>query len=276
MFEYFDIHSHIYFPDYDEDREEEIEKMKKAKIATISIGTGLESSKACIELANNNDNIFASIGEHPGDVVSRSTFDREIIQLAQNKKVVAIGECGLDYFRLLAQSGEADIEASDEDVIKKVQKTIFEEHISLSLHTEKPLMLHIRASKGTMDAYDDALNILEHHAKVQGEKLKGNAHFFAGNMEVLKRLLNIGFSVSFTGVLTFTHDYDEYVKYTPLDMIMSETDAPFVAPVPYRGGRNSPLYVPEVVKAIAQIRGENLEDVKVSMVNNALKHFKIQ
>lgn len=274
-FDYFDIHSHIYFPDYDKDREDEIEKMKKAKIATISIGTGLESSRACVELAENNENIFASIGEHPGDVVSRSAFDREIIQLAQNKKVVAIGECGLDYFRLLAQSGEADIEASDEEVIKKVQKEIFEEHISLSLHTEKPLMLHIRASSKTYDAYFDALDILEHHAKTQGEKLRGNAHFFAGNMDVLKRFLNIGFTVSFTGVITFTHDYDELVKYTPLDMIMSETDAPFVAPVPFRGGRNSPLYVPEVVKAIAKIRDENLEDVKKAMVNNAIKHFKL-
>lgn len=275
MYDYFDIHSHIYFSDYDEDREVEIEKMKKAKIATISIGTSLESSKACIKLSEENDNIFASVGEHPCDVISRSTFDREIIQLAQNKKVVAIGECGLDYFRLLAQSGEADIEVSDEDIIKKVQKEIFEEHISLALHTEKPLMLHVRPSTKSFDAYLDTLDILEHHAKNQGSKLRGNAHFFAGNMEILKRFLNIGFTVSFTGVITFTHDYDEYVKYAPLDMIMSETDAPFVAPMPFRGKRSSPLYVPEVVKAIAKIRDENFDEVKKSMVNNAIKHFKI-
>ncbi len=134
-------------------------------------------------------------------------------------------------------------------------------------------MLHIRSSKGKQDAYLDALNIIEHHQKLSGGKLRGNAHFFAGDMDVLKRLLGNGFTVSFTGVLTFTKDYDELVKYVPLDMIMSETDAPFVAPVPHRGKRNSPLHVPEVVKAIAEIRGEELDVVKEAMVANAMRHF---
>lgn len=274
-FEYFDIHSHPYFPDYDDDREVQIDEMKKANIATISIGTGLETSQKSIDLAEENENIFASVGQHPGDMTSRSIFDREIIHLSENKKVVAIGECGLDYFRLKAQTGEIDINEEDENLIKRVQKEIFEEHIKLSLHTQKPLMLHIRPSAKTFDAYFDALDILERYAKEHGDNLRGNAHFFAGDMEVLKRFLNIGFSISFTGVLTFTHDYDEYVKYAPLNMIMSETDAPFVSPIPHRGERNSSLYVPEVVKAIARIRGEDLENTRKAMVNNALKHFKI-
>ena len=264
-FEYFDIHSHLYFPDYDKDREDEIKKIKKAKIGTITIGTDLESSKKAIEMAKEHQNLFACIGQHPGELNVGSVFDERLETLVDNPKVVAIGETGLDYFRMLP----------DDFSLKGIQKTIFEYHIDLALSSNKPLMLHIRSSKGTQDAWDDALAILEHHAKTSGGELRGNAHFFAGDMDVLKRLLAIGFTVSFTGVITFTHDYDELIKYTPLDMIMSETDAPFVAPEPHRGKRNSPLYVPEVVKKIAEIRKEPFETVKKAMRDNANRCFGV-
>ena len=264
-FEYFDIHSHIYFPDYDKDREEEIEKIKKAKIGTITIGTDFKSSQTAIDLALKHNNFFACVGQHPEELNIDSVFDDRLTALSDNKKVVAIGEVGLDYFRM-----------SGEDVaLKGIQKTIFEYHIDLALSSGKPIMLHIRPSKGTQDAYLDALDILEHHSKISGGKLRGNAHFFAGDTNVLRRFLAIGFSVSFTGVITFTHDYEEFIKYTPLDMLMSETDAPFVAPVPHRGKRNSPLYVPEVVKKIAEIKNESFEVVKKAMIDNVSRHFGI-
>lgn len=265
MLEYFDIHSHIYFPDYDKDREDEIKKIKEAGIGTITIGTDFESSSMAISLADEHSNLFACVGQHPEGLNTDSVFDNRLEKLSGNQKVVSIGETGLDYFRLPAEN----------TALKQIQKTIFEYHIDLSLSTDKPLMLHIRCSRGTQDAYNDALDILEHHAKISGGRLHGNAHFFAGDMKILKRLLAIGFTVSFTGVITFTRDYDELVKFTPLDMIMSETDAPFVAPVPYRGQRNSPLYVTEVVKKIAEIRGEPVEIIKKSLYNNAIKYFKI-
>ena len=100
-------------------------------------------------------------------------------------------------------------------------------------------------------------------------------HFFVGDLDVLKRFLAIGFTVSFTGVITFARDYDEVVRSAPLNMIMSETDSPFVAPIPHRGERNSPLYVPEVVRKIAEIRGENFEMVRKQMVENAKRTFNI-
>ena len=269
QFDYFDTHSHIYFPDYDKDREGEIEKMKEAKIGTITIGTDFDSSQKAIELAEKHNNLFACVGQHPEGLNIDSVFDERLKTLVDNKKVVAIGESGLDYFHLSAQTGLSE----NADGIKRIQKTIFEYHIDLALSSEKPIMLHIRSSKGMHDAYLDALNILEHHSKLSGGKLRGNAHFFAGRMDILKRFLAIGFTVSFTGVITFTHDYDELIKYTPLDMLMSETDAPFVAPVPYRGQRNSPLYVSEVVKKIAEIREEQFEIVKKAMVINAMQAF---
>ncbi|MEQ1561187.1 MAG: TatD family hydrolase [Nitrospira sp.] len=269
MFEYFDIHSHLYFPDFDHDREAEIKKIKHAKIGTITIGTSFDTSKIAVEMAGKHDNLFACIGQHPSDLDESSVFDERLTDLADDKKVVAIGECGLDYFRLPLE-GEV---SGDNFILKTIQKTIFEYHIDLALSKDLPLMLHIRSSKGTQDAYRDALDILEHHFKLSGGRLRGNAHFFAGDIDTLKRFLSIGFTVSFTGVITFTPDYDELVKATPLSMILSETDAPFVAPVPHRGKRNSPLYVEEVVKRIAEIKGEDLEVVRVAILANVMRVF---
>lgn len=263
MFTYIDIHSHLYFPEYDSDREAEIQKIKEANIATITIGTGADTSRTAVTLAERHGNLFACVGQHPGDMTGDSVFDEEISSLAQHPRTVAIGECGLDYFRM----------SYDDSHLKAVQKKIFESHIDLSLSVSKPLMLHIRSSKGTEDAYEDALDILESRTSVSGDSLRGNAHFFAGSLETLKRFIAIGFTVSFTGVITFAHDYDELIRYTPLTMIMSETDAPFVAPVPYRGMRNSPLYVPGVVSAIARIRGEDLEIIKTALRDNAIRQF---
>ncbi|MDQ5968927.1 MAG: Hydrolase, TatD family [Patescibacteria group bacterium] len=265
MFEYFDIHSHLNVPDFDLDRDEQIGKMKEQKIGTTMVGVDFESSKNIVDLAGEHDNLFACVGQHPDDLTPNSVFDDRLELLANNKKTVAIGECGLDYFRLSSMLGG--------DGLKGIQKTVFEYHIDLALSVGKPLMLHVRPSKGTMDAYADTLDVLEHHAKLSGNKLKGNAHFFAGDKDILKRFLDIGFTVSFTGVLTFTSDYDELVRYTPLDMIMAETDAPFVAPTPYRGQRNSPLYVPEVVKKIAELKAHSYKGVKEVLMANVLRNF---
>lgn len=259
--EYIDIHSHLYFKDFDSDREDVITRMTEKGIATISIGTGLETSKQSVDLAHTHDNLFACIGMHPGDVVD-AIVPPEIDELALDSKVVAIGECGFDYFRL-----EGDVEK-----IKESQKKVFEHQIERALKVGKPLMLHCRGSKGSQDAYHDTLDILESYHR-SNPTLTGNAHFFAGDMDVLKRFLDIGFTVSFTGVITFTHDYDDLVKYTPLESLHAETDAPFVAPKPYRGGRNSPEYVTEVVSAFARIKEEDEERVKKTLISNAQRVF---
>lgn len=262
--DYIDIHSHLYFKDFDSDREEVIARMKEQGIATISIGTGVETSQQSVDLAHAHENMYACVGMHPADVAD-AHVPLEIDELAKDTRVVAIGECGFDYFRL-------DGDATD---IKRAQKDVFEHHIQLALRVGKPLMLHCRASKGSQDAYHDTLDILERYHAEHGDKLSGNAHFFAGDMDVLKRFLDIGFTVSFTGVITFTHDYDELIRYTPLESLHAETDAPFVAPVPHRGSRNSPEYVPQVVSAIAQIKGEDEEKVKKTLISNAQRMFRL-
>ena len=181
--------------------------------------------------------------------------------MGKHPRVIAIGECGLDYYR------------AEEDT-KELQKKAFIEHIELANKLGKPLMLHIRPGLRSLgeagNAYEDALEILKTHAKV-----KGDAHFFAGDWKTAKEFLDLGFTLSFTGVLTFTHDYDEVVKNAPLDMLLSETDAPYVTPAPHRGKRNEPAYVAEVVRAIASIRGENLEEVAKQLVANARRVFSL-
>ena len=254
--EYFDIHSHLNFESYDADREELIEKLASQKIWTTTVGTDIKTSKEALQLAEKYPNIFATIGNHPGD--SKEIFQTEVFEtMVKNPKVVAIGECGLDY-------GKEGI-AEDREKIR--QKNDFETQIEFSIRHKKPLMIHCR------NAYKDLLDILESKKKSYGDALSAHMHFFAGDLDILKRCLDNNFSVSFTGVITFARQYHELVRYAPENMIMAETDAPFVTPVPYRGRRNEPAYVAHVVKAIASIREENIVEVKKALVDNAFKVF---
>ena len=183
-------------------------------------------------------------------------------KLASHPKVVAIGECGLDYFRSVPETAEK-------------QKEVFLAHIALANKVQKPLMCHVRSASSKTpsrdgNAYLDAYEILKVEAKTPA-----NMHFFAGTWEEAKKFLDIGSTLSFTGVLTFARNYDEVVKHTPLERIMAETDCPFVAPAPYRGKRNESVYVQEVYKAIAHIRGEDEEKVREILVQNAKRVFKL-
>jgi len=270
---YIDIHSHIQFPEYDADRDAVIARMAAADVATITIGTDLASSRAAVELASKHENIYACIGLHPADDASENgeRFSGETLAgfeaLVKNPKVVAIGECGLDYGRA-GDRPQAERDRQREDFLAQ---------IDFALAHDKPLMLHCRG------AHSDVLDILEKkYAELLAgsnpelsSRLRGNAHFFTDSKEIAARYFAIGFTVSFTGVLTFTHDYDEVLKSAPLNMIMSETDSPFAAPVPYRRTRNEPTYVIEVVKAIANIRGEDEEVVRATMIGNAKRIFGV-
>jgi len=250
-----DIHSHIHWKDFDADREKIIEQMTLEGILTIAVGTDLQSSKDAVVTAEKYRPVFACIGQHPSE---KNVFDDDGFEkLVVNSKTVAIGECGLDYFRLEGESSEE----------KKKQKELFIKQIEFSLKHNKPLMIHCR------DAYNDTLEILESYAK-EG-KLRGNAHFFAGSIIEAKRFLKIDFTLSFTGVITFTNDYNEVIQYAPLSNILSETDAPFVAPIPFRGKRNEPPFVVYVAKKIADIRKADEEDILPALVENARRQFNL-
>lgn len=270
---YFDAHTHVQFVAFDTDREEVFARAKEQQVGMNLVGTQQDTSRAAVEVAQGRDDVYASIALHPvhtaksyhdtkelgeggKEFVSRGeVFDFEFYKkLGQDPKVIAVGECGLDYYRL------------DEET-KKVQYEAFIAQIELANTLNKPLMLHIRSGEGG-DAYKDALELLKTHAKVQGD-----VHFFAGQWEVAKQFLDISFTLSFTGVVTFTHDYDEVVRNTPLDMLLSETDAPYITPVPNRGKRNEPMYIPDIVRKLAEIKGVEEELMREQILLTAQRVF---
>lgn len=280
---YFDAHTHVQFAAYDTDREEVMARAKEAEVGMNLVGTQIDTSRAAVELAEKHDETWASIALHPvhtsksyhdtkelggegkaftsrGEVFDFAAYE----QLGQNPKVIAIGECGLDYYRL-------------EEGTKRLQAEVFVQHIELANKLNKPLMLHIRngahqsgSTEGETNAYLDSVELLKSHSKVQGD-----VHFFAGDWEIAKKFLDLGFTLSFTGVLTFTHDYDEVIRNTPLDMLLTETDAPYITPVPYRGQRNEPMHVREVVKKIAELKQMDIEAVREQILLNSQRFIGI-
>lgn len=263
---YFDIHSHVTFKGYDQDLPEVLMRMEDAGVYTLTVGVDKNTSEKAVAFAQGKENFFATIGLHPTDTATETFSDTEYRALVQNPKVVGIGECGIDYFRI-----EGDIALE-----KKRQWREFEKQLSFAVKYDKPLMIHCRPSKGTVDAYEEMAIFLRSQQREYGAKLRGNMHFFVGTQAVARKFYDIGFTTSFTGVLTFTHDYDEVVKFAPLDMIMTETDAPFATPVPFRGRRNEPSYVAYVVDAIARIRGSDSETVGKAVFANAQRVFGIK
>ncbi len=276
---YIDIHSHTNFKAFDEDRSEVIKRALENDTWVINVGTQIDTSRKAVEMTHEYpEGVYAIIGLHPihtgasyhdvkelGEEGKAFTSRGEVFdmdayrELLKDPKVVGIGECGLDYYR-----------CTPETIAK--QKEAFIQQIELANEFNKPLMLHIRNNpeNNELNAYADSLEILKQYAKV-----KGDVHFFAGSVEIAKAFVEFGFTISFTGVLTFTHDYDEVVKAIPLEMIMSETDSPYITPVPYRGKRNEPVYVREVVKKIAEIKGLSEEEVAKTLIQNAKRVFNI-
>jgi TatD DNase family protein len=261
---YIDTHCHLQFEQYTQDREEIIERMKEEGIAAIVVGTDIESSKEAVVLAEKYEHLFASVGFHPGNTTLKSFDEAAYRMLAENKKVVAIGECGLEYFHT---------KANDEE--KNAQKELFEKQITIASELDKPLMVHVRPTEGSHDAYQDLIKLLK-EAKIKYPNLRGDIHFFVGDSVEAKQFTDLGFTISFTAVITFTHDYDDAVRSVFLANILPETDAPFVAPASRRGERNDPFAVIEVVQQIAVIRGEDIETVRTTLLDNARRLFALQ
>lgn len=263
--EFFDVHSHINFPQYKNDQEAVLDRMRKNNIWTITVGVDKKTSESAVEFAEKRIGIFATIGLHPTDNKKEEFNDSDYESLVKSKKVIAIGECGLDYFRI----------SEDDTKEKDRQKLEFKKQIQFAINNNLPIMLHLRPKIKSMDAYIDAIEILSLYKKENGDKLRGNSHFFVGDLNIVKKFLNLGFTFSFTGVITFTNDYDEVIKFLPINSVLSETDSPYVSPKPYRGKRNEPKNVIEVVKRISELKELDLKTTKNILVENALRVFSI-
>lgn len=275
QFNYFDIHSHLNLkPLYEGGGDsrlsaDRLARMREEKIGTITVGVDYETSKLAIDLAQENpDIVWATVGKHPTDNDAEEFNYEKYLELAQNPKVVAIGETGLDYFRL-EKENNPEVKIKNEK-IKSKQKELFMKHIELARAVGKPLMIHARPSKGSMDAYEDVLDILEQF------KLHANFHFFVGDTTITQRIIANGWTMSFDGPITFSRDYDDVIRSIPLENIMAETDAPFAAPEPYRGRTCEPWMVSEIVKKIAEIKELPLETVQKALLDNTVRIFDIQ
>jgi TatD DNase family protein len=289
---FFDAHTHVQFSGFDNDREAIIQRAIAADVTMINVGTQRDTSLAAITLAEKYpDSMYAAVGLHPvhtsasfhdaaelgaADAASAGTtpgftsrgevFEMDYYRaLALNPKTVAIGECGLDYFHF------TDDEPREVQIEK--QKAAFAAQIQLSKEVKKPLMIHCR------NAFPDLVEFLKPHA---GELAPGVIHFFTGTPDDAKQLIEMGFSFTFGGAITFPPrkgaaqgDYDEAIKLIPIDQILSETDAPYVTPVPFRGKKNEPAYVVHTVVRLAALKNISPEEMKAKIWENAKRIFGI-
>ncbi|MEK9167239.1 MAG: TatD family hydrolase, partial [Patescibacteria group bacterium] len=250
--------AHLDFPQFDNDRSELIAKLKEEKIGVINIATDFESNQKVVDLAANNDLIWAVIGLHPTEINpdTLTNLTAEIKQLKNlvqtNQKVVAIGEVGLDYYR----------EKSRNDA--ETQKVILRQFLTLAGELNLPVVFHCR------DAYGDLLTILADYPGT-----KGVIHCFTGTADQAKSFLELGLFISFTATITYEDNgyQRETVAAVPLEKILLETDSPFLTPQNRRGQRNDPLTILEVAQTIAQVKTIILDEVLKQTTTNASSLF---
>ena len=261
MSKLFDSHCHPNFPQYDADRDEMLARAESAGVSMICVGTDLETSKQAVELAQKYENIFATVGVHPIDA-DHAVVMEDYEKLLIEPKVIAIGEIGLDYYR------------TPEPEKQEQQKEVFKQFLDLASKYDKPVIIHSRdAGKGSVGiVHADVLVILKNNLPAR----RGVAHSFTGTTEEAQKYIDLGFYLGFNGIITFARQYDEMVRSVPLERILIETDAPFLAPEPYRGQRNEPAYVLEVAQKLAEIKNEPLEKIIDQTTQNCQKLFKIR
>lgn len=262
-----DVHCHLNFHSFEKDYGEVIEKASADGVTTIiNTGTSIESSKEAIELSKKYDNLYAIVGIHPhhADKVELG-WEKELEELAKKPKVVGIGETGLDYFSY----------KSNGIVDPKIQKEIFIKQIQLSIKLKLPLQIHNR------QAGKDIIEILKYY-KSDFSNPPGMFHCMSGDLEHLKNVLDLGFYVGLDGNITYegiapgeNTSLSTLVKYAPLDRIVTETDSPFLTPVPHRGVRNLPSYVIIVGEFVAKTKDLTFKEVKEKTTENARHIFKI-
>ena len=261
---FYDTHAHLDYDEYKPDFSEVLARARNAGITKIiSIATDLASSRRALELAEQHPMIYAAVGWHPSNAHEAPPDIRpELRDLARHPKAVAIGECGLDYYRLpSSQGGSPD----DDAAYKRKQAEIFQQQLEIAVETGLNCVIHQRSS------FDD----LVAQAGPFAGRTKGVFHCFGESVERLQKVLNLGWLVSYTGIVTFKNGQNirDAVAATPLDRFMLETDCPYLAPVPYRGKRCEPAYVKEISETVAQVRNCSLETLSAATCQNAHSFF---
>ena len=262
---FYDTHAHLDYPDFQPDFADVLARARAAGITKmISIGTSFESSRRAVALAEQHEEIFAVVGWHPSDALAAPDDVRPVLrELATHPKVVAIGETGLDYYRMpSAKGGTAD----DDARYKQKQAEIFRQQLEVAAELGLNCVIHQRG-----DTLDDTFALMQPFVG----KTRGVFHCFSGDLAVLTRIRAAGSMVSFTGIVTFKNGQNvrDAVAATPLGEFMVETDCPFLAPIPYRGKRCEPAYVKEIAETIAQVKGCSLDELSRATCGAARQFF---
>lgn len=249
-----DSHCHIDFPDLAQRLPELLERMQSNDVAyAVCIGVNLEDFPHVLALAETYPQLYATVGVHPEYTDAEEPDVARLLNLANHPRVIAVGETGLDYYWHKDRP--------------EWQRERFRTHIRAAIACNKPLVIHTRESA------DDTLRLLEEEG---AQAVGGVMHCFTENWEIAQRALNLGFYISFSGIVTFKNALviKEVAQKTPLDRILVETDSPYLAPVPYRGKQNQPAYVLHVAQEIARLRGEALETISNITTENFFRLFK--
>ncbi|HEX5688210.1 MAG TPA: TatD family hydrolase [Ideonella sp.] len=259
-----DSHCHLSFPELHGRLPQILADMREAKVAAaLCICTTLEEFPTVQALAAEHTNLWASVGVHPDTEGLTEPSEDDLCRLAAQPKVIAIGETGLDYYRLNGRS-IADMEW---------QRDRFRAHIRAARRLKLPLIIHTRS------ASDDTIALLkEEGAGQQGSGIGGVFHCFTETMDVARAALDLGFHISFSGIVSFRNaaDLREVVRFVPLERCLIETDSPYLAPVPYRGKTNSPAYVPHVASVLAAEKGFSVEEIAQATTHNFERLFQVQ
>lgn len=248
----FDTHAHYDDESFDEDRDELLSSLSKNDvICVINQGIDVKTSKFSIKLAEKYDYIYAAVGIQPQEVYKEESLD-EIKKLASHKKVVAIGEIGLEYHYDVGP--------------RELQIKYFEEQIKIANDLKLPIIVHNR------EAHLDTLTVLKRTPAING----GVIHCFSGSIETAKEFLKLGYYLGFDGPITFKNAKTaiEVLEYAPLDRILVETDAPYLTPIPFRGNRNNSMYIKYIIEKIAEIKGYNSNELAEILISNSLSLFK--
>ena len=256
-----DSHCHLNFPELASRLDTILEAMSQAQVSrALCISTTLEEFPAVHQLATSYNNLWATVGVHPdNEGVTEPSLD-DLLQRGKLARVVAVGETGLDYFRL----GERTL--SD----MEWQRERFRVHIRAARQLHKPLVIHTRS------ASDDTIAILQEEGEDGSEGSAGGVfHCFTESQAVAKAALDRGFYISFSGILTFktAQDLRDVARWVPMDRVLIETDSPYLAPVPYRGKTNDPSLVPYVAQQLAQLKGCSVQEIAEATTSNFLRLF---
>lgn len=249
-----DSHCHLSFPELRGDIDGVLARMRERQVVgALNVCVTLEEFPAVLALAEAHPEIFASVGVHPDHRDGREPTEQDLVDLARHPRVVAIGETGLDYYRLK--------EPLD------WQRERFRVHIRAARRSGKPLIIHTRAAAG------DTLGIMREESAGEAG---GVMHCFTETRAVATAALDLGFYISFSGIVTFRNaaEVHEVAKFVPLDRLLIETDAPYLAPVPYRGKTNEPSYLPQVAERIAALRGVSVAAVATASAENFFRLFR--